>query len=149
MQMLAVVCGDGERLLHEAVRFVAVAIGSAIGVLVVGGLSSIAAGILVETASATSLAFHLAVGQETSRDTAGTPRFAVGPSAHACLAFIPDKHRAGLDGLSLLLGQTPLHAREKADATRLEEDDGVRRRADVTVVRLHSVQSTRRICLKW
>jgi len=60
MQVLTVVCGDGERLLHEAVGFVAVAIGSAIGVLVVGGLSS--TGILVETASATSLAFHLAVG---------------------------------------------------------------------------------------
>jgi hypothetical protein len=137
MKVLAVVGGDGEGLLHEAVRFVAVAIGSAVGVLVVGCLGGIAAGILVETARATSLALHLTVGQETSRDTAGAPGLAVSPSAHARLALIPDKHRARLDRLPLLLRQTSLHSREKTDATCLEENDGIRRRANVAVVSLH------------
>ena len=62
MKVLAVVGRDGEGLLHEAVGLVAVAIGSTVRVLVVGGLSSITAGVLVETASATSLALHLTVG---------------------------------------------------------------------------------------
>jgi hypothetical protein len=137
MKVLAVVGRDGEGLLHEAVGLVAVAIGSTVRVLVVGGLSGVAAGILVKTARATSLAFHLTVGQETSRDTTGAPRFAVSPSAHARLALIPHKHRAGFDRLPLLLGQASLHAREETDATCLEKNDCIRRRADVTVVGLH------------
>lgn len=148
MEVLAVVGSDGERLLHEAVRLVAVAIGSAVRVLVVGCLGGIAAGILVEAARATSLALHLTVGQETSRDTAGAPGLAVSPSAHARLALIPDKHRARLDRLPLLLGQTPLHSREKADATCLEENDGVRGRANVAVVSLHCAQAVSRICFR-
>lgn len=148
MKVLAVVGGDGEGLLHEAVGLVAVAIGSTVRILVVGGLSGIATGILVETARATSLAFHLTVGQETSRDTACTPRFAVSPSAHARLALVPDKHRARLDRLPLLLRQTSLDTGEKTDTTCLEKNDGVRRRADVTVVSLHCAQAVSRIYLE-
>lgn len=148
MKVLAVVGRDGERLLHEAVGLVTVAIGSTVRVLVVRCLSGIAAGILVEAARATSLALHLTVGQETSRYTTGAPGFAVSPSAHARLALIPDKHRARLDRLPLLLGQTSLHSREKTDATCLEENNGVRGSANVAVVCLHCAQAVSRICLE-
>ena len=145
MKVLAVIRSDGERLLHEAVGLVTVAIGSTVRVLVVGSLGGIAAGILVEAARATSLALHLTVGQETSRYTTGAPGFAVSPSAHARLALIPDKHRARLDRLPLLLGQTSLHSREKTDATCLEENNGVRGSANMAVVCLHCAQAVIRI----
>lgn len=90
--MLVVVGGDGEGLLHETVRLVAVAIRATIGVLFVASLGGVTAGILVEAAAAaTAFALHLAVGEKAARNPTGTPRFAVGPSAHASFALVPDK----------------------------------------------------------
>lgn len=72
VEVLAVVGGNREGLLHEAVRFVAVAIRTAVRVLFIAGLRSVAAGCLIEAGSA-SLALHLAVGQKAARHSAGTP----------------------------------------------------------------------------
>jgi hypothetical protein len=50
--------------------------------------------------------------------------------------------------LPLLLGRTSLHSRGETDATCLEENDGVRGRANVAVVSLHCAQAVSRICFK-
>jgi hypothetical protein len=92
MQVLTVVRRDRERLLHQTIRLVTVAIRSAVGVLLIAGCRGCLTGVLVETTAATSLALHFTVRQETARYTAGTPRFAVGPSAHASLALVPYEH---------------------------------------------------------
>lgn len=68
--------GDAERLLHQAIRLIFVALGPAIVLVFIapairlgrfGGAPAIAA----ETAP--SLALHFAVREETSRDPTGTP----------------------------------------------------------------------------
>lgn len=46
--------------------------------------------------------------------------------------------------LAFLLRQAPLHTRQQADATGLEEQDGILRRAHMAVVGLHWEGSRRR-----
>lgn len=134
--MLVVVRGNGERLLHQAVRLVAVTVRPAVGVLLVAGLSGFSAGVLVE-AAASPLALHLAVGEKAARNTAGTPGFAICPSAHAGFALIPDENRSRFDRLPFLLRKAPLDTRKETDAACFKENDGVRRSADVPVICLH------------
>lgn len=135
--MLALVGGDTERLLHQTVWLVAIAIWASVGV-VLRSHHAVAVGILVET-GATTLAFHFTIGEKASRYSTRAPGFAVSPSSHASFAFIPDKDRARLDGLSFLFGQAALHAWEKSYAACLEKDDSICWRAHMAVVRLHAV----------
>lgn len=87
-------------MLDQSVDLVAVAIWTALDLRIVT-LQAVTMVALVETT--TSLAFHLSVGQEAARDSAGAPGFAISPSTHAGLALVPDKYRARFDGLTLLL----------------------------------------------
>lgn len=92
MQMLAVVGGDGKRLLRHSISFVAVAVRTtAVGIGLVA-LDAIAVGALVHIA-ATTLALHFAVGQEAARHSARAPRLAVCPPPHACFPLVPHKDR--------------------------------------------------------
>lgn len=90
--MLALIRGDAEGLLHEAVWLVAIAVRTAVGVVFLVH-HAVAVGILVVTRAAT-LTLHFAVGKEASRDATRTPRFAVGPSSHASFALVPDEDGA-------------------------------------------------------
>ena len=148
MEMAAIRGGDTERLLHEAVGLVAVAIRTVGAVLVglavlttvrrVGTVGSIALlALRWSKAAAAALALHLAVGEKAARDSAGTPRLAVSPPTHARFAFIPYKHRSGFDLLALLLGQSSLDPRQDANAAGLEQDNCVLRRPYLAVIRLH------------
>lgn len=90
--------GDGEGLLHESIRLVAITI-RAVFALVLTVLSILLVAWVErcrETVSA-SLTFHLAISQEAARDTTCTPRLAVGPSPHPCLTLIPDEDRTRPD----------------------------------------------------
>lgn len=135
--MLAGVGGDGERLLHQAVRLVAIAVWATVRVTLLV-LRAVAGRVLVETAAAT-LALHFAVSKKAARHSTCAPRFAVRPASHTSFALIPDEYRSRLDRLSFLLGKTALDTWKQANATRLEQDDGVRRSADMAVVGLHAV----------
>lgn len=135
--MLPGVGGDGEGLLHQPVRLVAIAIWTTVGVALLV-LRAVAGRVLVETAAAT-LALHFAVSKKAARHSTCAPRFAVRPSSHASFALIPDEDRARLDRLSFLLGKTALDTWKQTDATCLEQDDGVRGGADMAVVGLHAV----------
>ena len=135
--MLAAVSSDGERLLHQTIRLISVAVRPTL-LLWLGACHAIAILRLVEAVAA-ALALHLAVRQKATRHATGAPRFAVGPSSHARLALIPHENRSRFDRLSLLLRESSLDAREQANATCFEENDGVGRRPDVTVICLHPV----------
>ena len=141
MQMLSTRGGDAERLLHQTIRLVTIAVWP-LALRVSGGrpvwrLAARSLGCWLAEVAATALALHLPVGQETARHTTRTPRFAVCPAPHACLSFVPDKHGARFDLLALLLGQASLHARQQTYATSLKEQDSIVGRADVAVVCLH------------
>lgn len=71
MQVLALVRGDAERLLHETVWLVPIAVRTAVGVVFLVH-HAVAVGILVVTRAAT-LTLHFAVGKEASRDATRTP----------------------------------------------------------------------------
>lgn len=145
MEVLAGGGGDTKGLLHQAVGLISVAIGafvSAIAAVVVttagalGGFPGSRNGAL-RYSGASSLAFHLAIREKAARHATGAPGLAVRPAAHAGFSLIPDKDGPRADQLPFFLGQSTLDAREKTNATGLEEDDGVRRSADMAVVRLH------------
>lgn len=138
--MLTAVGSDGERLFHQPVWLISIAVRSAsIGIGISSSASdTVAIRSLVE-AIATSLAFHLAISEKAAGDPACAPGLAISPSAHASLSLIPYENRAGLDRLPLLLGQSALHPRQQTDATGFEQDDGVCWSTHVTVVSLHGV----------
>lgn len=76
MKVLASGGGDAERLLHEAIRLVSVALRLAVFLVLVAPTARV--GSLAGTPSATAkaaatLALHLAVGEEAARDSAGAP----------------------------------------------------------------------------
>lgn len=76
MEVLASGGGDAERLLHEAIRLVSVALGLAVFLVLIAAAARV--GSLAGTPSATAeaaatLALHLAVGQKAARDSAGAP----------------------------------------------------------------------------
>lgn len=110
VEVLAGRGGDAERLLHQAVQLVSVAIRTiAIHLLVLITPPS-AVWCLSRSPcwrrrelSSPALALHLAVGEKAARDSAGTPRFPIRPPPHAGFPLVPDEDRAGLDGLPLLL----------------------------------------------
>lgn len=104
--MLAARGGDAKGLLHETVGLVAVALGLVVVHVFLGtrarvGRLAISSAIWAKATS--SLALHFTVGEKATRDSAGAPRLAVGPSTHAGLALIPDEDGARTDGLPLLL----------------------------------------------
>lgn len=136
VKVLVVGSGDAEGLLHETVGLVAVALGLAVVKILVAH-AAVLAGATAGAKAAASLALHFAVGEEAAGDTAGAPGLAVGPSAHAGLALVPDEDGAGADGLALLFGETTLDAGQKAKTAGLEELDGIGGSTDVAVVRLH------------
>lgn len=88
--MLATIGGDGERLLHQPVRFVSVSVRAAIRVAF-DAVNAVTVGVFVEAAAST-FALHLTICEEASGHSAGAPRFAVRPSAHARLALVPHEH---------------------------------------------------------
>ena len=88
-------------------------------------------------AVATPLALHLLVGEKAARDAAGTPRFAVGPAAHAGLPLVPHEDGARLDQLALLVREAALDPGQEAAAAGLEENDGIGRAAHEAFVRFH------------
>jgi len=94
MQVLAVVRGDGEGLLHKPVWLISVAVRPTVGVILLLRLSvldAITVGVLLE-AAATTLALHFAICKKASRNSACAPGFAVCPSSHAGFALVPYKH---------------------------------------------------------
>lgn len=96
MEVLATGRCDTERLLHETVWLVAVAIWAfAVRVASCGAVRRLAARPLDQWwcwRCASSLALHFSVGQEAARHSARTPRLAVCPSPHAGLALVPHEH---------------------------------------------------------
>lgn len=144
VEVLALGGGDAERLLHQAVGLVAVSVWSILVGAVFGAAVRLVARLLRGKAVSSTLALHLAVGQEAPRHSACAPRFPVRPPAHAGFPLVPDEDRAGLDLLALLLGQAALHARQQAGATGLEEDDGIVGGAHVAVICLHGGHVSRR-----
>lgn len=95
MQVLPGRSSDAEGLLHEPIRFVSVPIRlSLVMVLVataarVGGFTSTSP---AAPKTASSLALHLPIGEETTGDAAGTPRFPVGPSPHSRFPLVPNEN---------------------------------------------------------
>lgn len=137
VQMLTLIGGNAERLLHQTIGLVAIPVWPAIGV-VFRAHHAVAIGILVEARAAT-FAFHFAIGEKTSRHATRGPGLSVRPSSHASFTLVPYKDRAGLDRLPLLFGQTSLHTWEQSDATRLKQDDGVCWSSHMTMIGLHAV----------
>lgn len=137
VQMLTLIGGNAERLLHQTIGLVAIPVWPAIGV-VFRAHHAVAIGILVEARAAT-FAFHFAIGEKTSRHATRGPGLSVRPSSHTSFTLVPYKDRAGLDRLPLLFGQTSLHTWEQSDATRLKQDDGVCWSAHMTMIGLHAV----------
>jgi hypothetical protein len=148
--MTAILGRDAEGLLQQPVRFVAVAVGAFVQVLIaVAGLLSVDAlrartgrplggGCCGRLREAAALSFHFSVCQEAAGNAAGAPRFSIGPPPHAGLSLVPDEDGAGSDLLALLLGEAALNARENSQATGLEEHNGILRSADLAVVRFHA-----------
>lgn len=92
MKMLVVRGCNTERLFHQAVGLVSVAVGSFFSVHIIATISATvwSFGRWCESATC-SLALHLSVCQEASRNSTGAPTFAIGPPSHACLALVPHK----------------------------------------------------------
>ena len=146
---------DAERLLHQAVRFVSVAIRSL--VLRLLQIRIVPSAILRRpptvgasghgrwwrrrrkdrALAASTLTFHLSIGQEAAGDPTGTPRFPIGPPSHAGLPFIPHKDRSGLNRLPLLFRQSSLDSREQAETACLEQDDCICGCPHVACIGLH------------
>lgn len=106
VEMLARRRGDTERLLHETVGFVLVALGATVVLVLVASSTRVggfccASSVVAKPAA--PLALHLTVGKKASRNPAGTPRLAVSPPPHAGFALVPNENRPGPDGLPLLL----------------------------------------------
>lgn len=146
MEVLARRRCDAEGLFDQAIGLVLVALGAVIvGLLVAAAASRVrcSAGAFrrVEGGKALPLALHLSVRQEAARHPAGAPGLAVGPSPHAGLALVPHKDRAGANQLPLLLGESPLHARQQSGSACLEQFDSVGRCPDMAVVSLHGIHS--------
>lgn len=105
MEMVPARCRDAERLLHQAIRLVAVSVRALllwhldIRVASTSTFWSLASSYCCRgcccqrrgEATAATLALHLSVGQETTGYPAGTPRFSVRPPPHACLSLVPHK----------------------------------------------------------
>lgn len=154
--MLACRRRDAEGLLHEPVRLVPVSFGLPLLILVttaarvrrparrstpVVASSPLHSGHSLRrrvVESGPALALHLPVRQEAARDSARAPRLAVCPSSHSRFPLVPHEHRARPDRLPLLFRKSSLHPRQQPESTCLEQLDGIRRRADVAVVGLHS-----------
>lgn len=100
---------DAERLLHEAVRLVTVAIRA---VITFRALSLDSGRTWSTPAGTTTLSFHLSICQKAARDAAGAPRLSICPSAHTCLALVPDKDGPRADRRTLLFGQSSLYTGE-------------------------------------
>jgi hypothetical protein len=153
VEMAVILGGDAEGLLHQPVGLVPIAIGpffpiAQIAVTTAGHLASFQ-GLVVDTwqffiaerlngGEPASLTLHFAIGQKATRNPAGAPRFAVGPSAHTSLALVPDEDGSRFDLLALLFGQAALDSRQQSKTTCLEQGDGVLGSADVTRVGLHA-----------
>lgn len=159
VEVLSLRGGDAKGLLDEAVWLVAVAIGA-----ICGGGSVAAVGVMPGIGGAghdgcilcgsgkgasSSLALHLAVGEEAARDAAGTPGLAVGPPPHTSLTLVPDEDGARLDLLTLLLGQATLDARQMAQSACLEEDNGVGGSSHLAGVRLHGADGGDNVSRRW
>lgn len=144
--MLASGCGDAERLLHKSIRFIAIPVWTFVPTVcsivvtptrTFWSLASPGRVRRLRHAGTSTLALHFSVCQKASRHTTCTPRLSISPPSHAGFPFIPYEDGAGSDGLTLFLRKTSLDTGEETDATSLEENDSVRRGADVSVVRLH------------
>lgn len=99
VEMLARGSRDAERLLHQAVLLVAVSIWAiTIHLLVLvaapPAVWRLACPSSVVELAATTLAFHLSVGEEAAGHPAGAPRLAIGPAPHAGLSLIPYEYGA-------------------------------------------------------
>jgi len=140
VKMLTGGCGDAERLLHQTIGLVAIAVGTVLAVVLTVSrrvLLRVAGEQRGRHAASSTLSLHLTIGQEASRYTAGTPGLAVSPPPHACLALVPDKDGTRFDGLSFLLGQTSLDPGKEADPTGFEQNDGIAWSPDVAVIGFH------------
>lgn len=99
VQMLARGRGDAERLLHEPVRLVAVAIRTIVHRLAaivvaasctVRGLSRPWSNRMQYTAAST-LALHLTISQKASRHATCAPRLSIRPPPHSGFPLVPNK----------------------------------------------------------
>ena len=142
--MLAFGCGNAERLLHQAIRLVPIAIRAFaihVGIFIarsitIRRLPTHSSGHRHKVSTA-SLALHFSICQETPADSTRTPAPSVGPASHARFSFIPHEDGAGLYGLPFFLREASLYSRQQAASTCFEQLDGARRVPDVTSVCFH------------
>ena len=132
--------GDAERLLHESIGLVTISVDlvitkvSAVGRMII----SIGRGAFVASSSSTAFSFHFAIGEKGPGDSACTPRFSVCPSSHAGFSLVPDKHTARADRRPFLLRESSLDPGQDIETACFKEEDGVCRRAHMSVVCFHT-----------
>ena len=128
---------DGERLLHKAIGLVTVSIRTTVRIAILAVNAVTVRGFVVIAAAA--FTFHLPVGEKAAGNPAGTPGLAVGPSSHTGLALVPDKDRAGFNGLAFFFRKAPLNPWQQAHSACFEQNDGIGGRTHMAMVRLHPV----------